>query len=190
MMIARNCASPSACSMPVGPREAQAPHRGYTARTHKVILEAEIALRRRHDGAHGIVAHRQDARADAKTPGSIGGEGTQAFARCQAPGAFYVQSQVAVAQPEPGLAPEGFEHAHEGPGLVVSAPAAIRTRETRERVERGVQVGRNPQAEMCEIIARIDDHRQGARREHALQAEAEFGAADSAGQRHDGSGAR
>ena len=45
----------------------------------KIVLKGEVALRAVHDGAHGIIAHRQHPRSDAEPPAEIGGDVGEAW---------------------------------------------------------------------------------------------------------------
>ena len=81
----------------------------------------------------------------------------QRLAGAQPPRALDVRREVAVAEPEPGLAAERLQRRHEGPGLVAPAPAALRMVEPGERVDQRVEVGRDREAEMLEIVAGIGD---------------------------------
>ena len=99
------------------------------------------------------------------------------------PRALDMGGEIAVAELEPGLAAERRERRHEGPGLVAPAPAALRIVETGERVHQRVDVGRDRQAEMLEVVAGVGDHDEFAGRQHAAQAERELGAADAARER-------
>ena len=110
-------------------------------------------------------------------------DGRERLAVSQAAGALHMHGEVAVAEPEPGLAAELLERRHERPGLVAAAPAGLRIVETGQRIGQGVEVGSDMQAEMLEIIAGIGHHRETAGRQHARQAERQLGAADAARQR-------
>ena len=79
--------------------------------------------------------------------------------------------------------PSVAKRRHERPGLVAPAPAGLGIVEPRERVEQRVEIGRDRQAEMLEIVAGVGDHGQAVGRQHAVQAERELGAADAARQR-------
>src|SRR5581483_5309728 len=57
--------------------------------------------------------------------------------------------------------------------------------ETGENIGQRVDVGRDAQAQMLEIVAGVGDHEQLVDRQDAAQTERKFGAADAAGQRHD-----
>src|SRR5207253_636764 len=84
------------------------------------------------------------------------------------------------------LAAQGFERRHEGPGLAAPAPAEFGVVLPRQGVEQGVEIGRDPEAEMLEIIAGIGDDGQRIGRQDAVEAERQLGAADPARQREHG----
>ena len=93
--------------------------------------------------------------------------------------------EIAVAEPEPGFAAERLERGHEGPGLVAPPPAPLRIVESGERVHDGVEIGRNRQAQMLEVVAGIGHHHEIGARHDPAQPERKLGAADAAGQRDD-----
>src|SRR5262249_48769889 len=74
---------------------------------------------------------------------------------------------------------------HERPRLVAPAPAGDGIVEAGENIGQRVDVGRNAQSQMLEIVAGIGDNQQFLGRQDAAQTEREFRAADPAGQRHD-----
>ena len=94
-------------------------------------------------------------------------------------------AKIAVAEAEPGLAAQRTDRLHERPGLVAPAPAGRRIVEAGQRIDQRVDIGRDGQAEMLEIVAGVGDDQQIVRRQHAAQAQRQLGAADAAGQRND-----
>src|SRR5439155_23936958 len=89
----------------------------------------------------------------------------QALARLAARGALDMGREIAVAEAEPGLAAERFEGGHEGPRLAAPAPAELQVVVPRQGVEQRVEIGRDRQTEMLEIIAGIGNDGQRVRRE-------------------------
>src|SRR5438270_436696 len=79
--------------------------------------------------------------------------------------------------PEPSLAAERFERRHEGPGLAFPAPAELGVVEPRQGVEQGIEIGRDRETQMLEIVARIGDDGQRVRRQDTVETERELGAA-------------
>src|SRR5579883_812144 len=94
--------------------------------------------------------------------------------------------EVAVAEPEPGLSAECLDRPHEGPGLAAAAPAGLGILEARKGVHDGVEVGRDMQAQMLEIVAGVDAEHEPVRRARAIKPECELGAAHAAADREDG----
>ena len=95
--------------------------------------------------------------------------------------AFHVSREVAVAELKPGLAAERRERGHEAPGLVAPSPAALLIVEAGKHVHEGVEIGRDREAEMLEVVAGIGDHHEIGRGHHAAQAEHQLGATDATG---------
>jgi hypothetical protein len=91
-------------------------------------------------------------------------------------------SEIAVAEVEPGFAAEIAQCLHEGPSLVSPAPAELQIVETGEGVEQGIDIRRDRKPEMLKIVARVGDHCQRPRRQYAIEAERQLGAADPARQ--------
>ena len=96
-----------------------------------------------------------------------------------------MQREIAIAEPKPVLAAERTDAVHERPRLVTPTPAGHGIVNIREDIGQRVDIGRNAQSKMLEIVAGIRDHEQFVGRQDAAQTERQFGAADPAGQRHD-----
>ena len=64
-----------------------------------------------------------------------------------------------------------------------ASPAGLRIGDARERVRDGIQIRRDAEAEMLEVIAGVAHHHQAIRRQQPVETERELGAADAAGQR-------
>src|SRR5437016_113100 len=79
--------------------------------------------------------------------------------------ALDMRREIAVAEAEPGLAAQGFERRHKGPGLAAAPPAEFGVVVARERVEQRIEIRRDLKPEMHEIIARIGDDGQRVRRQ-------------------------
>src|SRR5205823_14146646 len=71
------------------------------------------------------------------------------------------------------------------PGLATPAPSELRVVDPAESVEERVDIRRNREAEMLEIVAGVGDDGQLSRRQNAVEAEGQLGAADSPRQRQD-----
>ena len=81
----------------------------------------------------------------------------QGFPGLQAPRALHVQRQVPVPEPEPDLPAERLQGLQEVPALIAPPPAELGVGKTCQRVERGVEVRADQEAEVLEVIARVDD---------------------------------
>src|SRR5579862_1376042 len=81
-----------------------------------------------------------------------------------------MEREVSVPESEPGLAADRFERVHEVPGLVTSTPAPLRMGQPAERVENGVNVGRDAKTELLEIVPGIDKRGERSRRQNAIEA--------------------
>src|SRR5437660_530030 len=155
------------------------------APAHEIVLKVEPSVGSAHARAHAILAHGQDARADAETAAEVVGDAREWFAGREAARALDMRGEVAVAELKPGLAAECGERRHEGPGFLPPAPALLGIAHARECVHERVEVGRDRKAETLEVVAGIGDDDQPLRRHDPAQAERELGAADPAGERHD-----
>ena len=84
----------------------------------------------------------------------------QALPGSQRFGAQHVRGQIAVAELEPVRRAEPAQRIHEIPGFAGEAPASLRIVQVGDGVENGIDVGRDMQAEMHEIVGRVDDDGQ------------------------------
>src|ERR1700736_6766952 len=156
------------------------------APAHEIVLEVEPSVGTAHARAHAVIAHGQDARADIEPPAEIVGDARERLARRVPARALDVGCKVAVAEPEPGRPAEPRERRHEVPGFVTPPPALVRIANAGERVHERVEIGRDREIEMLEVVPGVGDDDQPLGRHDAAQAERELGAADPAGERHDG----
>src|SRR5437879_12676292 len=95
------------------------------APAHEIVLKVEPSVGRAHARAHAILAHGQDARADAEAAAEVVGDARERLARGEPALALNVGGEIAVAELEPGLAAERRERRHEGPGSVAPSPAPL-----------------------------------------------------------------
>src|SRR3954464_12238591 len=94
------------------------------AQADEIILEVEPAsLPGAQAGPDRVVGHRQQPRPDAEPAAEILDDGRQATAGIKAAGGRDMRREIAVAEPEPGLAAKRFERLHKGPGLAGAPPA-------------------------------------------------------------------
>src|SRR5207302_7695792 len=99
-------------------------------------------------------------------------------------GAPDMQGRSAIPGPQPVVAAEGADAVHERPRLVTRAPASGRIIDARESVGQRVDIGRDAQSKMLEIVAGVGDDEQLVGWQDEAQTEGQFGAADPAGQCH------
>src|ERR1043166_1174800 len=156
------------------------------ALAQEIILEVEPSLGGPHARAHAILAHREDARGEAEPAAEIAGDVRERLARRAPARALDMGGEVAVAELEPSLAAERRQRRHEGPSFLAPPPALLRIAHAGERVHERVEIGRNSEPKMLEVVARVGDDNQPLRRHDAAQAQRKLGAADPAGKRHHG----
>ena len=77
-----------------------------------------------------------------------------------------VNGEIPVPQTEPRFAAELAERFHESPAFIPPPPAELGIIEPGKRVHDGVEVGRDAEAEMLEVVPRIADDEQILGREH------------------------
>src|SRR5262249_9504859 len=87
--------------------------------------------------------------------------------------------EVSVTEPKPGLTANRAEALHAVPSLVGPTPPPFGITQLRKRVEHRVDIRRDVQTEMIEVVASIDDHRHAGAKA-AIKPEHELGASDAA----------
>jgi hypothetical protein len=92
-----------------------------------------------------------------------GGDLGERIAGLQALGAEQVGGQVAIAEPEPALAPEAGQFLHDRPALSHDAPAGLPIVHAGQRVRDGVQVGTDMETVQDRVVTHVDDRGQGGR---------------------------
>src|SRR6516165_6409508 len=152
---------------------------------YKVVLKVDPARVGAHAGTYTVIAHRDHAGTDAEAATNVGGHLGQCLPQAQATGALDMQREIAIAEPKPVLTAERANAIHKRPRLVAPAPAGGGIVDARKNVGQRVDIGRDAQSKILEIVASICDYEQFAGRQDEAQAEHQFGAADPAGQRHD-----
>ncbi len=100
-------------------------------------------------------------------------------ARRQGFGSQHMRRQIAVAELEPGRAAELLHRCHEIPGLAGESPTAFRIVPVGKGIEHRVDVGRDVQAEMDEIVGGVDGDGKLFGRQHGDQAAGKLAAADA-----------
>ena len=111
-------------------------------------------------GAHRVVAHRRYAVGDPQAPRQRRGGGAEGLAGVEPARALEMGREVGVAEPEPGFAAERFKRRHDAAAVVRQAPAGLRVGAPRQGVGHGVEVRRDAEAEMAEIVAGVHDDEQ------------------------------
>ncbi len=111
-----------------------------------------------------------------------GGDLRESFARTQRGRADEMGPEVPVSEREPGVAAEASDAVHRMEGLVDEAPATHRIGQPRERVHHGVEVGRDREAEVLEVVSRVHDGRERAFGEDGREPVEEARAADASGE--------
>ena len=117
---------------------------------------------------------------DAEGSGDAADDPRQRLSAPQPPRALDMEGEIAIAQSEPGLPAQRLERRHEVPALIAAAPAQLAIGEAGERIENRVDIGRDGEAQMLEIIAGIHDEREVPAKD-ARQAQSKLGATDATG---------
>ena len=138
--------------------ECESGYRDLAAPTDEIFLKSERTLRRMHDGTHGRIAHRQDVRLDSETPAQIRGDRREPFAAAKPLAAQHMGRQIAIADAEPRRSAEPRRLVEKVPGFSGNAPAGLRVGDAGKRIHDGVEVGRDGEAEMLEIVAGVDHY--------------------------------
>src|SRR5690606_4101103 len=150
----------------------------------EILLEFERTLVGVNAGADRIIGHGQHTRRDPKTPSQAGGHLGKRLAGGQSSRSFDVEGEIAVAQAEPRGAAESLQGVHECPGLALPPPAELCVRTACKGVEQCVEIRRDPQAKMHEVIGRVDHAGKAIAQDAFRETEAKLGAADAAGERY------
>ena len=97
-----------------------------------------------------------------------------------------MRGEIAVAEREPRGLAEPAERAETGERIALEAPPAPGVGAARERIDDGVEVRRDVEAEEDLVVARVADDRQASRVDDAREAAEKPSPADAAGERRDG----
>src|SRR6185312_4739464 len=95
--------------------------------------------------------------------------------------------KIAVAEPEPSGPTEARDLVQEAPRLVSNAPTGFRVGDAAQRVHHGIEIGRYWEAEMLEVIGRVDDDCQSSAQDRG-QPVRKFSPADASRQCNDHEG--
>src|SRR5262249_21744611 len=93
--------------------------------------------------------------------------------------------EILVAEAKPALAAQLRHSAEEAPRFVRAPPAGLWIGNPCERVQNRVEVWRDVEAQVLEIVACVCNDRERLRIEDAREAEGELGAAHATGERDD-----
>ena len=148
------------------------------------MLEGERPARRFDDGAHGVVRHRQHRLGHAEPPAEFRRRGGERGAFGEQLPSRHMERQILVAELEPRLATERFECRHELPSLAAAPPTRFRARFAGQGVDEGVDVWRDVEAQVLEVVAGVHHERGVLGRQRLGEPQRELGAADAAGERH------
>src|SRR3546814_10901441 len=85
-----------------------------------------------------------------------------------------MQREIAITELKPVLAAQRSHRAHEAPALGFTAPALRGIGLAGQRIEQRIDVRRDREPEMLEIVAGIDDGRYRSRRNGVAEAEHQF----------------
>ena len=149
---------------------------------HEIVLEFHLAFVGGDERAHGVVACGNDRCRNAEFARKPHGDRGERHTSGEQARALDVGGEIAVAEPEPGLAAEAAECIHERPRLAGDAPAGLRIGNARQRVNDCVDVWTDMQTEMLEIVAYVDDDSQFLRRQDTGKSVRKLCAADAAGE--------
>ena len=151
---------------------------------HQVLLEGPLPRRRRDAGAHRLVGHRQHGRLDAQARADLGRDRRETEALAHAQGAVDMGRQVAVAEPEPRLAPVGGEALQAAEGVRGVAPAALGDH-PRQHVGADVEVRADAQPVEVAVVAGVDHRGEPGLAVDLRQSVHHLGAAGAPGQGED-----
>ena len=165
---------------PRGAVEAHGAHGVGRAPPDEPLLEGQLAAGRDDARAQAVVARGQQAGGEAVAPREVGGDGRQRLARAQALAAHEVQADVAIAEDEPVDAAELGHDRHRLARVAGDAPALLGMDASGQRVEQRVEVGRDRQAPVLEVVTDVADDRDVLRGDGGEQAAREARTADAA----------
>src|SRR5713101_1866051 len=97
----------------------------------------------------------------------------------------HMKGEVLVAEQEPVVSAEQLYSLDEIPAFRGASPSALGIAEVSERIENGVDIRADPQAQMFEVVADVDDDRRGPGRGNPLQSQRKFRTSYAAAQRDD-----
>ena len=147
---------------------------------HEPFLELELPGGGPNPRTQPVVGRGQQSQLEPDCSPEPLGHRREWLAATQRLGADEMESQVAVAELEPGLAAQQPDRFARVPGLTRTPPAALVVTEPAEGVEQRVEVGRDVEAVHLEVVADVGDHGHVAGLDDLRQRLHEAGAADAA----------
>ena len=134
------------------------------AATDEPLLEGESPGRRDDMGAQPIVGRGEEAGSELDACAERGRDLGERRTVAQGSSAHEVETDVAVAEPEPVLASPRRGRLERVPRLVGAAPTALSVDQPGERVEQAVEVGRDVEPEDLDVVADVSDDGELVRR--------------------------
>ena len=132
-------------------------HYGLALQFGEVLVITHMPVVGDHHRAHGIVAHRQHARLDAQRLAETERDLTERALRPHRLGTQQRQRERAITNTDPMLRAETVQHVVQRVSLASRLPASRGTCDPGQRVQHGVDVGRERQTEDLMVVAGIDD---------------------------------
>ena len=149
------------------------------------LLERERPGRSDDGRPHGVVRRGQEPRRESGPLDEVRGDRRERFPASQRLRADEMEPEVEVAEEEPSLATPLPSRLERSPRLPGPTPAALLVVQSGERVQNGVEVGRDMEAEHLDVVADVADHRQLAGVEDVVQPTRELRASHAAGEADD-----
>ena len=125
------------------------------AARHEPGLERERPRLGLDERPHRVVGGGQERRVEPERHGDPDRRLAQRHARAEQLRADEVQAEVAIAEPEPGLAAELGHRLERTPALVGAPPPSHVVGAAGERVEDAVEVGRHVQPEQLDVVRHV-----------------------------------
>src|SRR3954469_22972252 len=96
-----------------------------------------------------------------------------------------MESEILVTKVKPSLASQLLNGGHEVPGLTSEPPAALTVCKPGQCVQNRIQIGRDRQSKMLEVVSRVHDNHELVSGENVVEAKRELRASDAATKRDD-----
>ncbi len=145
------------------------------------MLESQFTVSGTDHCANRRIAHRQHGKLHAERRRELLRDLRERRALAQPLGALDVHREIEIPEVEPGFSAELLHRPHELPRLAAASPAGFCVGFAGQRVNERVDVGRDVQAEVFEVVAGVDDERDLVAGEQLCQSQRELRAAYAAG---------